>query len=127
MMQEQSMKKFILLGTVLGIFFGIMIPPTYPQADKDALLENEFPAKVAVDSEKYVIGPEDVLHIGVWREDALSKTVTVRMDGKISLPLINEIQAAGQTPLGLKEILTERFNEFIDSPNLSVTVMEANS
>jgi polysaccharide export outer membrane protein len=82
---------------------------------------------VATDSDTYIVGPEDVLYISVWKEEALSKTVTVRMDGKISLPLIDEIQAAGQTPLRLKEILTKRFQEFIDAPNVSVMVMEANS
>jgi polysaccharide export outer membrane protein len=74
-----------------------------------------------------VIGAEDVLYIQVWREEALTKTVPVRMDGNISLPLIHEIKAAGLTPIQLKEALTGRFKEFIESPNVSVTVTEANS
>ena len=57
----------------------------------------------------------------------LSKTVPVRLDGKISLPLIDEIQAAGLTPLQLKEALLMKLKEFIDIPNVSVIVMEANS
>jgi polysaccharide export outer membrane protein len=63
----------------------------------------------------------------VWREEALSKTVPVRMDGKISLPLIDDIQAAGYTARQLKEVLTKRLKEFIDNPNVTVTVVEANS
>jgi len=63
----------------------------------------------------------------VWKEDTLSRTVPVRIDGKISLPLIDEIQAAGLTPLQLKENLVKRFREFVDIPNVSVIVMEANS
>ena len=74
-----------------------------------------------------MIGPEDILYIHVWREEALSRTVPVRMDGNISLPIIQEIKAAGLTPLKLKEGLTEKLKEFIESPNVSVTVMEANS
>ncbi len=81
----------------------------------------------AADSSQYVIGPEDSLYIHVWKEETLSRTVPVRIDGKISLPLIDEIQAAGLTPLQLKENLIKRFREFVDIPNVSVIVMEANS
>jgi polysaccharide export outer membrane protein len=82
---------------------------------------------VVADSDKYVIGPEDVLSIHVWKEDALTRQVPVRSDGKISLPLIDEVQAAGLTPLQLKEKLTLRLKEFIDNPSVSVIVTEANS
>jgi polysaccharide export outer membrane protein len=63
----------------------------------------------------------------VWKEENLSRTVPVRMDGKISLPLVDEIQAAGLTPLQLKELLIQKLKEFVDIPNISVMVMEANS
>jgi len=74
-----------------------------------------------------VIGPEDVLYIHVWREEHVSRTVPVRMDGNISLPLIDEVQAAGLTPLQLKELIIEKLKKFVDLPNVSVIVMEANS
>jgi polysaccharide export outer membrane protein len=83
--------------------------------------------EVMADSDKYVIGPEDVLSIHVWKEDALTRQVSVRSDGRISLPLIDEVQAAGLTPLQLKEKLTVRLQEFIDNPSVSVIVTEANS
>jgi polysaccharide export outer membrane protein len=83
--------------------------------------------EVIADSDKYVIGPEDVLSIHVWKEDALTRQVSVRSDGRISLPLIDEVQAAGLTPLQLKEKLTVRLQEFIDNPSVSVIVTEANS
>ena len=83
--------------------------------------------EVTADSDKYVIGPEDVLSIHVWKEDSLTRQVPVRSDGKISLPLIDEVQAAGLTPLQLKEKLTLRLKEFIDNPSVSVIVTEANS
>jgi polysaccharide export outer membrane protein len=76
---------------------------------------------------QYVIGPEDVLRIEVWKEANLSGTVPVRSDGKISLPLIHDTKAAGLTPLQLQESLVRKLKEFIESPNVSVTVVEANS
>jgi polysaccharide export outer membrane protein len=80
-----------------------------------------------VDNPNYVIGPEDVLHIRVWKEEALTMTVPVRSDGMISLPLINDVQASGLTPLQLRESLTEKFKTFIDNPTVTVVLMEANS
>ena len=71
----------------------------------------------------YVIGLEDVLSIGVWKEPDLSaKDLVVRPDGKISLPLINDIQASGLTTLQLQQEITERLKKFVASPNVSVMV-----
>ncbi len=102
-------------------------PSVSPQTEKEILLKKESQAEVLADSSNYVIGPEDILYIHVWKEEHLSKTVPVRMDGKISLPLIDEVQAAGLTPLQLKELLMKKLKEFVDIPNISVMVMEANS
>jgi len=99
----------------------------YPQADKEILSKKEAQAEVAVDGDQYVIGPEDILYIHVWKEEALTRTVPVRMDGKISLPLIQEIKAAGLTPLQLKEVVMRKLKEFIENPIVSVTVVEVNS
>jgi polysaccharide export outer membrane protein len=63
----------------------------------------------------------------VWKEEALSRTVPVRSDGNISLPLIRDIKAAGSTPLQLEAAITERLKGFYENPNVSVTVMEINS
>jgi len=109
------------LGTVL-----IFSPMAYSQEGKEALLKKQAQAEIAADSNKYVIGPEDILYIHTWKEEALSRAVPVRMDGKISLPLIDDIQAAGLTPLQLKEILIQKLKKFMDNPNVSVIVMEAN-
>jgi len=81
----------------------------------------------AARSDQYVIGPEDVLQIEVWREQNLSGKVPVRMDGKISLPLVYDVQAAGLTPLQLQGVLVQKLKDFVDSPDVSVTVVEANS
>jgi len=89
--------------------------------------EKQGPADKPVDNPNYVIGPEDVLYIQVWKEEALTRTVPVRSDGMISLPLINEVQASGLTPLQLRESLTEKFKNFVDNPTVTVVVTEANS
>jgi polysaccharide export outer membrane protein len=123
------MKKTLRFGfaglLVILIFASIASPQT--GTDKGAISKKQTQAEVVADSDQYVIGPEDVLYIHVWREEALTRTVPVRMDGNISLPIIQEIKASGLTPLQLKEELTKRLKEFIESPNVSVTVMEANS
>ena len=80
-----------------------------------------------VDSDTYVIGPEDVLDIFVWKETELSRRVPVRMDGKISIPLVGELQAAGLTPLKLKAELIDKLKAYVEIPNVTVTVMEVNS
>ncbi len=116
--------KFCWAGTALLL---LLPPAAYAQGEKDALSQKQAQGEVIADSGQYVIGPEDTLYVHVWKEETLSRTVPVRIDGKISLPLIDEIQAAGLTPLQLKENLIKRFRDFVDIPNVSVIVMEANS
>ena len=86
-------------------------------------------ATVAVDPRTvdFLIGPEDLLDIQVWKNPELSRTVPVRPDGKVSLPLLNDIHAAGLTPTALRELLTERFKEFVPSPEVAVIVREVHS
>ena len=75
----------------------------------------------------YVIGPDDVLTIVFWRDKDMSGDVTVRPDGKISLPLFNEVQAAGLTPEQLRAQLTELAGKLIEEPTVTVVVKEINS
>jgi len=75
----------------------------------------------------YVIGVEDVLFISVWKNPDLSREVPVRPDGKITLPLIDDVSAVGLTPAQLKEILTERWKSYITGPEVSVIVTQVNS
>jgi polysaccharide biosynthesis/export protein len=75
----------------------------------------------------YRIGPEDVLSVSVWNNTAISRTVPVRPDGKISLPLINEVQAAGLTPTQLRDVLIKKLAEYVPSPEVSVMVQEVHS
>ena len=74
--------------------------------------------------EEYRIGPEDVLLISVWKNDLLSRTVSVRPDGMISLPLLNEVQAAGLTPPELRDSLIQRLTEYMPNPDVSVIVQD---
>ena len=75
----------------------------------------------------YVIGVSDSLLINVWKNPELSLTVPVRNDGKISVPLLDDIQADGLTPMELKEVITTRLEEFITAPDVTVVVLDQTS
>jgi polysaccharide export outer membrane protein len=76
---------------------------------------------------EYRIGPEDILDVQVWKNAELSRTVPVRPDGKISLPLVNDIQASGLTPSELREQITERLGEYVPQAEVAVIVREIHS
>jgi polysaccharide biosynthesis/export protein len=78
-------------------------------------------------SAAYQIGPEDLLDISVWKNVELSRVVPVRPDGKVSLPLVNDIQAAGLTPTELRDRITTKLAEYIPAPEVSVMVREVHS
>jgi polysaccharide export outer membrane protein len=75
----------------------------------------------------YVIGADDTLHISVWKEPDLTATLPVRPDGKISLPLLNDVSAAGFTPMQLADSITERLKKYIADPRVTVVVTAMNS
>jgi polysaccharide biosynthesis/export protein len=85
------------------------------------------PATVATTDPAYVIGPEDMLDINVWKEPDVSRTVPVRPDGKISLPLINDVQAAGSTPQQLAAAVTQKLRKYLNEPQVTVIVTAINS
>jgi polysaccharide export outer membrane protein len=78
-------------------------------------------------STDYRIGVGDVLNIQVWKETDLTRSVPVRPDGKISFPLLDDLQAAGLTPLELKRVLTEKLKQYLSGPRVTVLVEEVNS
>jgi len=78
-------------------------------------------------SPSYVIGVGDMLHIAVWREPDLTTTLPVRSDGMISLPLLNDVQAAGLTPTQLAALLNQKFKKYVGAPNVAVLVTQTNS
>jgi len=87
----------------------------------------EAPPPLAVDQEKYQIGPEDLLFIRVWREPDFTLAVAVRPDGKITMPLIGEVRAAGQSPLQLTAALKQLLMQYLNNPDVSVFVTEVRS
>lgn len=88
---------------------------------------NESIAVPATDDPAYVIGADDVLDINAWKEPEITRTVPVRPDGKISVPLINDIQAAGLTPTQLGMTITEKLKKYLVDPQVTVIVRAINS
>jgi len=80
-----------------------------------------------VDKNQYIIGPEDVIAINVWKENDMSRTLPVRPDGKFSLPLVGEIQARGLTPAQLQAQLEDKLKAYFAHPQVTVMVMEVKS
>jgi polysaccharide export outer membrane protein len=81
----------------------------------------------AVDPNEYRIGPEDVLQISGSKNEAISRTVPVRPDGKVTLPLLNDVEAAGLIPMQFRELLVQKLAEYLPSPEVSVIVVDPRS
>jgi polysaccharide export outer membrane protein len=129
---EFKQNQFAGLNTMRRITFAIFVILVMGLATfaSDKKAETKVAAStpaVAPSDPDYVIGVEDVLSITVWREADLSRTAPVRPDGKISFPLIGQLQAAGQTPLQLQQKLTASLDSYIASPEVSVIVQDARS
>ena len=140
-----SIKGFVLFAVAgslmsLGAFaqgvFGLPNPtpetPPAPPVKQDApkvdpTQSSNGATGLAVDTKSYIIGPEDILLISVWREDSLSHQYGVRPDGKITVPLIKDVQAAGLTPERLGEQLTQALSEYFTKPEITVSVVQVNS
>ena len=130
---------FVIVGCVLLTLTSNMVlaqqapppqqPPTRPASPQQPSTIEPPNKSVGqpVDPNKYVIGPEDILSINVWREPDLSGVVAVRPDGKITRPLIGEVQAAGATPAQLTKDLTEKFAIYVNRPDVTVVVQEVRS
>jgi polysaccharide biosynthesis/export protein len=116
---------------------GAQNPPASAQAPPKTETEKSAPAKTAeisvqglaapVDPNTYIIGSEDVLAVRVWRENDLSVGVVVRPDGKITIPLAGDVQAAGLTPTQLAAKITEAYSKFLNRPEVSVSVQQVQS
>lgn len=106
---------------IAGVFFG-MATGCASGVSKEALDESVKPV-----SKEFLLGPEDVLEVTVWRNQDLSRTVVVRPDGKISLPLIGDVQASGLNSSQVAAKIAARLTEFKENPNVSVSLKEVNS
>jgi len=109
----------VLIATVvLGTAVWAQNAPSKDPAPKQSLPQA---------SPTYVIGPDDILHVNVWKEPELTATLPVRADGMISLPLLNDVQASGLTPMQLAVSITEKLKKYVADPRVTVTVTEMNS
>ncbi len=113
------MKKLALIFLLL-----MCSVPVWSQATKTT---EPAQVKSATDDPSYVIGPEDVLNVAVWKEPDFSSSVPVRPDGRISLPLLGDVEAAGRTPAQLGQDITVKLKKYIDDPHVTVVVTAINS
>ena len=123
---------FVVLAAIAMFGGAVAIGQTKPEPTKPNA-QSPNPGGVAetsaaaVDPNKYLIGAEDVLFIKVWREPDYSLPAMVRPDGKITMPLIGEVQAGGLTPIQLTKSLTELLSKQINSPEVTVFVTDVRS
>jgi polysaccharide biosynthesis/export protein len=85
------------------------------------------PSSGDVERSDYLIGPGDVLQLFVWKEPELTRELTVRIDGRISVPLLGDVEAMGRTPVQLAAELSKRFTRFLEAPQVTLGVAQANS
>jgi len=102
-------------------------PAPGAKADKPAAAVGAQTPEKGRSDDSYVIGADDILSVNVWKEPDVTRTVTVRSDGKISLPLVGELQAGGQTPRQLEQEITNRLRSYISEPEVTVIVSEGKS
>jgi len=105
----------------------IALAATPRASSEDKPAARPAPAAAPAAGADFRIGPEDILTVSVWQNTDLTRTVPVRPDGKISLPLLNDLQAAGLTPMELRDVIKGKLVEFAPSAEVSVIVAEVQS
>jgi polysaccharide export outer membrane protein len=136
-MEVISMRFIKSLSVILGVGVGIFIAIASAVAqDKDTMRPLSVSSKAALGAAdkalltvtpEYIIGPEDILEITVWKNADLSKQVQVRPDGRISLPLLGDISAVAKTPVQLTEEISTGLRAYMESPTIAIMVKEVNS
>jgi polysaccharide export outer membrane protein len=128
---KAAVAALILIGSI-ALAQAAPQPAASPASDKTASdkTASDKATNAASTSQagpEYVIGPEDALHIAVWKEADLTASLPVRPDGKISLPLLDDVQAAGLTPKQLADSITEKLKKYLADPRVTVVVTQINS
>ena len=129
---SRTMRQGVLVLIILVSVSGLVIP-RLAQADPSRIGQEAAPAYQTdektslIVTQDYFLGPEDVLEITVWKNADLSKQVTVRPDGRISLPLIGDIMAVGKTAAQLSGDISVKLKEYKENPSVSILVKEVNS
>jgi len=134
---EDAMRKWLYVTTLIALAMFSVSVRAQGQARKDIKSESAMvltaadvasqPRKAATEDPNYSIAPDDVLTIDVWKEPEISRTLPVRRDGKISLPLLNDVQAAGLTPTQLGSEIVEKLRATIVHPQVTVIVAQMSS
>jgi len=125
MMQRSFAGLIVTASLISGLgASAIRSTPQNSDAARSARSSSTNPATTDPD---YKIGPQDMLRVDVWKEPDISRIVPVRPDGKITLPLVNDVQAAGLTPTQLAAKIAEGLKKYITSPQVTVGVTEINS
>jgi polysaccharide export outer membrane protein len=122
--------KSIVAVAVLLAFGGAAVAQEPAKTQEPPAADHTAAAAAAAavtNDPSYKIGPQDVLRIDVWKEPEISRTEPVRPDGKISLPLLNDVQAAGLTPMELANVIGLGLKKYINAPQVTVSVTEINS
>ena len=112
----QLLLMFLLAGFTMPV-----------RAQDNSTKKQAGPPTSATADPNYVIGAQDVLDINVWKEAELTRVVPVRPDGKISMPLLNDVQAAGLTPMTLAANITASLKKFVSDPQVTIVVTQINS
>jgi polysaccharide export outer membrane protein len=113
--------------TIASLLLSASLWAQAPAASPEQTPSNSPNASQSALHDDYVIGPEDVLSINVWKEPEISRSVPVRLDGAISLPLVGEVQAGGRTPLQLEKEIAKKLQNYISEPEVAVMVQEMKS
>jgi polysaccharide export outer membrane protein len=119
-MHWKWVKGVVGVGLSLGVIYGCTLPVSH-------LIEAQAAAAAAAtpDQDKYLLGPEDALEVSVWKEPDLTKQLLVRPDGKITYPLIGEVQAAGRTVKQLQEEIFKRLEKYVTDAHVTVILLKA--
>ena len=120
------MKKQLRI-LICGLTLLLLVPSAWAGDSKKKDKVSNGRVQIMHLTDDYIIGQGDVLDVFVWRNELLSQQVVVRPDGKISLPLIQDLQAAGFTAVQLKDQITRTLSEYIDNPRVSVIISEIKS
>lgn len=123
---RRSIHGVCLVSGLLGlILFGSALADSNVGAMSQEAQRAEKRALIVIDD--YIIGPEDILEISVWRNPDLSREVRVRPDGKVSLPLIGDVKAVGRTTSELRDDITQKLKSYKENPTVAIVVKEVNS
>jgi polysaccharide export outer membrane protein len=117
----RTIRALLLCGAMTAVQGQTPAPPAQAGSAADTT------QMTAPNNSTYVIGAEDTLHVAVWKEPDLTATLPVRPDGKVSMPLLNDVQAAGLTPMQLADSITEKLKKYVTDPRVTVVVTGMNS